>query len=91
LQAFAKNIKKSCKTGKIKKQMLGFYSDNPELGSDTTFLSSEFVIARPRSVWPWPVFYFTYLYFMSERQSAIYIMANKYRGTLYTGVTSDLI
>ena len=28
---------------------------------------------------------------MSERQSAIYIMANKYRGTLYTGVTSDLI
>ena len=28
---------------------------------------------------------------MFERQPAIYIMANKYRGTLYTGVTSDLI
>jgi putative endonuclease len=28
---------------------------------------------------------------MKERQPAIYIMANKCRGTLYTGVTSDLI
>jgi putative endonuclease len=28
---------------------------------------------------------------MFERQPAIYIMANKYRGTIYTGVTSDLI
>ena len=26
-----------------------------------------------------------------ERQPAIYILANKYRGTLYVGVTSDLI
>lgn len=31
------------------------------------------------------------LYFMMERQPAIYIMTNKYHGTLYTGVTSDLI
>ena len=28
---------------------------------------------------------------MSERQPAVYIMANKYHGTLYTGVTSDLL
>ena len=28
---------------------------------------------------------------MFERQPAIYIMANKHRGTLYTGVTSDLL
>ncbi len=28
---------------------------------------------------------------MFNRQPAIYIMANKYHGTLYTGVTSDLI
>jgi len=28
---------------------------------------------------------------MFERQPAIYIMTNKYHGTLYTGVTSDLI
>ena len=28
---------------------------------------------------------------MFKRQPAIYIMANKYHGTLYTGVTSDLI
>lgn len=28
---------------------------------------------------------------MSERQPAIYIMANRRRGTLYAGVTSDLI
>ena len=28
---------------------------------------------------------------MRERQPAIYIMSNQRRGTLYTGVTSDLI
>ncbi|KTC75932.1 endonuclease [Legionella birminghamensis] len=28
---------------------------------------------------------------MRERQPAIYIMANKRNGTLYTGVTSDLL
>ena len=28
---------------------------------------------------------------MFERQPAVYIMANKYHGTLYTTVTSDLI
>ena len=28
---------------------------------------------------------------MNQRQPAIYIMANKRNGTLYTGVTSDLI
>jgi putative endonuclease len=28
---------------------------------------------------------------MSERQPAIYIMTNKYHGTIYTGVTGDLI
>jgi putative endonuclease len=28
---------------------------------------------------------------MRERQPAIYIMANRRNGTLYTGVTSDLI
>jgi predicted GIY-YIG superfamily endonuclease len=28
---------------------------------------------------------------MHERQPAVYIMANQRRGTLYTGVTSDLI
>jgi putative endonuclease len=28
---------------------------------------------------------------MFERQPAIYLMANKYHGTLYTGVISDLI
>jgi hypothetical protein len=28
---------------------------------------------------------------MRERQPAIYIMANSRKGTLYTGVTSDLI
>ena len=27
---------------------------------------------------------------MSDRQPAIYIMANQYQGTLYTGVTSNL-
>ena len=28
---------------------------------------------------------------MSERQPAVYLMANHYRGTIYTGVTSNLI
>ena len=28
---------------------------------------------------------------MLERQPAVYVMANKRNGTLYTGVTSDLI
>lgn len=28
---------------------------------------------------------------MYERQAAVYIMANKRNGTIYTGVTSDLI
>ena len=28
---------------------------------------------------------------MLERQPAVYIMANKYHGTIYTGVTSDLM
>ncbi|MDX1901125.1 MAG: GIY-YIG nuclease family protein [Gammaproteobacteria bacterium] len=28
---------------------------------------------------------------MKERQPAIYILTNKYHGTLYTGVTSNLI
>ena len=28
---------------------------------------------------------------MLERQPAVYIMANKYHGTIYTGVTSDLL
>ncbi len=27
---------------------------------------------------------------MTEKHSAVYIMANRYRGTLYVGVTSDL-
>ena len=31
------------------------------------------------------------VHFMCDRQPVIYIMANKYHGTIYTGVTSDLI
>jgi putative endonuclease len=30
-------------------------------------------------------------HFMRERQPAVYIMANKFHGTIYTGVTNDLI
>ena len=34
---------------------------------------------------------FYYLFYMDEKKSYIYILFNKRNGTLYTGVTSDLV
>jgi putative endonuclease len=51
------------------------------------------VTSRPRSAWPRQSRQHGNLFemFMFERQPAVYIMANKYHGTIYTGVTSDLL